>query len=51
MSEVPLDDPDVRSFVDQSVTAAMPEHVRVNLEILETGRLSNLGDHQPDRAT
>jgi hypothetical protein len=40
MSEVPLDDPDVGSLVDQSVSATVPQHVRVNREILETGCLS-----------
>jgi len=49
--QVPLDDPDVGSFVDQSVTATVPEHVRVNLKMLQTGLPSDLVDHQPDRTT
>ena len=49
--QVPLDDPDVGSFVDQSVTATVPQHVRVNLKMLEISLSCNLPNQEPHRTT
>ena len=48
MSEIPLNDPDIGSFIDQSVTATVPQHVWVNLKMLKASCLSNLIDQKPD---
>src|SRR5262245_19322714 len=44
MPEIPLDDPNIGSFVNQSVTATMPQHVWMNLKMVKAGCLSHLID-------
>ena len=51
MSQVTLDDSDVGSFVDQSVTATVPQHMRVNLQMLQAGLSGDLPNHQPHRGS
>src|SRR5262249_53896955 len=48
MPEIPLNNPDIGSFIDQSITATMPQHVWMNLKMLKAGRLSHLIDQKPD---
>jgi hypothetical protein len=48
MPKIPLNDPDIGSFIDQSVTAAMPQHVWMNLKIFKAGCLSHLIDQKPN---
>jgi len=48
MPEVALDDPDVSSFIHQGITATVPEHMRVNLQMLQTGRTRCFREHEPD---
>ena len=48
MPKESLDYPDVGSFVNQGVTATVPKHMRVNLQMLQTGRTRCFGEHEPD---
>ena len=48
MPQVTLNSSDIDSFVNQSVSARVSEHVRVNIQMFQAGSLSNLTDHQPD---
>ena len=51
MPEIPLNDPNIGSFVDQRVPATVPQHMRMNIQMLQAGRPSDLVDHQPHRDT
>ena len=48
MSKIPLNNPDIGSFIDQSVTATMPQHVWMDLKMLKASRLSRLIDQKPN---
>jgi len=48
MPEIPLNNPDIGSFIDQSVTATMPQHVWMDLKMLKASRLSRLIDQKPN---
>ena len=48
MPEVALDDPDVSSFIHQGITATVPEHMWMDLQMIEAGDSSCLGQHEPD---
>jgi hypothetical protein len=36
VAQITLDDPDIGSFIDQSITATVPENVRMNIKMLQT---------------
>jgi len=49
MSEVALNDADIGSLVHQRVPARVPQHVRMDVQVRQAGRLGNQADHVPYR--
>ena len=49
MTQIRLDDPNVLALVDQIITGRMPQHVRVDLEMLKACSLGEFSHHRPDQ--
>ena len=49
MAEVTLNDANIGSLVDQGVPARVPQHVRVDVQVLQAGRCGYLADQVPHR--
>ena len=48
VSQVALNNSDIGAFVNQGITATVPEHMRVNLQMLQASSSSCLSEHEPD---
>ena len=51
MRKISLNDPNIGSFVDQSVSATMAQHMRVNIQMIQVRSRRKSANHNPHRAS
>ncbi len=51
MPQVTLDDSNIGSLVDQSATASLPQHVRMNLQMFQDSSRGEATNHHPHGTT